>query len=224
MTRPVETQIHIAPSLLAADFMHLEDDVKRCHSSGSTVLHCDVMDGHFVPNLTFGPPIISQLRKITALELDVHLMIETPERSIEQYASAGADAITVHVEVSPHLHRTLARIKELGCKAGVALNPSTPVSSIEHVLSLCDIVLIMSVNPGFGGQKFIPIALEKLASLRVLQQSGRGDFMVSVDGGVDVTTAPLVVEAGAERLVSGSALFGPNFNSNMQRLRQAAGC
>ncbi len=224
MTRPVETQIHIAPSLLAADFMHLEDEVRRCVAAGSTVLHCDVMDGHFVPNLTFGPPIISQLRRITKLELDVHLMIEAPEQSIEQYASAGADAITVHAEVSPHLHRTLSLIKEIGCKAGVALNPSTPISQIEHVLSLCDIVLIMSVNPGFGGQKFITSALEKLASLRVLQQSGRGDFMLSVDGGVDVTTAPLVVEAGAERLVAGSALFGPDFSSNIQRLRQAAGC
>lgn len=224
MTRPAETMVHIAPSLLAADFMHLEAEVQRCQTAGAIVLHCDVMDGHFVPNLTFGPPIISQLRRLTKLELDVHLMIETPERSIEQYVSAGADAITVHAEVSPHLHRTLARIKELGCRAGVALNPATPVSQIEHVLSLCDIVLIMSVNPGFGGQKFLPIALEKLASLRVFQQSGRGDFLLSVDGGVDVSTAPSVVEAGAERLVAGNALFGTDLIGNMQRLRQSAGC
>lgn len=224
MTRLLQTQIHIAPSLLAADFLNLAREVELCQNSGSTVLHCDVMDGHFVPNLTFGPPIISQLRKATALELDVHLMIDSPERSLDQYASAGADAITVHAEVSPHLHRTLMRIKELGCKAGVALNPSTPISAIEHVLELCDIVLIMSVNPGFGGQKFIHSALEKLASLRVLQKSGRGAFMLSVDGGVDPITAPLVVEAGAQRLIAGSALFGPDFNTNLEKLRLGAGC
>ncbi|NUO19203.1 ribulose-phosphate 3-epimerase [bacterium] len=224
MVRLAETQVHIAPSLLAANFMQLEHEVKRCTEAGATVLHCDVMDGQFVPNLTFGPPIISQLREITRLELDVHLMIEAPERSLEQYARAGADAITVHAEVSPHLHRTLTRIKELGCRSGVALNPSTPISQIESVLPVCDIVLIMSVNPGFGGQKFIPGALEKLATLRVLQQSGRGDFMLSVDGGVDAQTAPSVVEAGAERLVAGNALFGPDLHANMKRLRQAAGC
>lgn len=224
MARPTETQVHIAPSLLAANFLQLESEVKRCEATGSTVLHCDVMDGHFVPNLTFGPPIIKQIRSITKLELDVHLMIEAPERSLEDYVKAGADALTVHAEVSPHLHRTLARIKELGCRAGVALNPSTPVANVEHVLSLCDIVLVMSVNPGFGGQKFIPVALEKLASLRVLQQSGRGNFMLSVDGGVDAMTAPSVVEAGAERLVAGNALFGGDFSGNLAKLRQAAGC
>lgn len=224
MSRPLQTQIHIAPSLLSANFLQLEREIDRCHAINATVLHCDVMDGHFVPNLTFGPPIIRQIRAVTNLELDVHLMIESPERSIEDYAAAGADSITVHAEVSPHLHRTLGRIKELGCKTGVAINPSTPVAMIEHALSLCDIVLIMSVNPGFGGQKFIPVALEKLASLRVLQQSGRGDFILSVDGGIDQVTAPLVVEAGAERLVAGSALFGANLDENMELLRRAAGC
>ncbi|MCB1059047.1 MAG: ribulose-phosphate 3-epimerase [Calditrichaeota bacterium] len=224
MSRSSETHTHIAPSLLAADFLHLEDEIRRCEAAGLTVLHLDVMDGHFVPNLTFGPPVIRQIRSITKLELDVHLMIEKPELSIADYARAGADAITVHAEVSPHLHRTLANIKELGCRAGVALNPSTPTAHVEHVLPLCDIVLVMSVNPGFGGQKFIPVALEKLASLRVLQQSGRGDFMLSVDGGVDPVTSPSVVEAGAERLVTGSALFGKDFDKNLLDLQRAAGC
>lgn len=223
MPKRPNSQVHIAPSLLSADFLHLEDEIRTCEANGITVLHCDVMDGHFVPNLTFGPPIIAQIRKCTKLELDVHLMIEAPERSIEAYAKAGANAITVHQEVSPHLHRTLTRIRDLGCRAGVALNPSTPVSQIEHVLSIVDIVLIMSVNPGFGGQSFLPLALEKLATLRVLQQS-QGDFITSVDGGVDPQTAPLVVEAGAERLVAGNALFGGNFADKLAALSRAAGC
>lgn len=216
-------QIHIAPSLLSSDFLNLEDEVRKCESEQVTVLHCDVMDGHFVPNLTFGPPIISQIRTCTKLELDVHLMIEEPEHSIESYAKSGADAITVHAEVSPHLHRTLTRIRELGCRAGVAVNPSTPVSAIEHVLDIADIVLVMSVNPGFGGQTFLPLALEKLATLRLWQQT-KGDFMISVDGGVDPLTAPSVVEAGAERLVAGSALFRGDFRKNVFDLRKAAGC
>ncbi|MBK6910764.1 MAG: ribulose-phosphate 3-epimerase [bacterium] len=224
MKLSAQTAVHLAPSLLSADFLHLSEELRRCEQAGAGVLHCDVMDGHFVPNLTFGPPIIAQLRKATKLELDVHLMIEAPERSISDYARAGADAITVHAEVCPHLHRTLTQIKEHGCQAGVSLNPSTPVALIEHVLPLCDVVLIMSVNPGFGGQKFIPLALEKLATLRVLQQSGHGEFMLSVDGGVDPVTAPSVVEAGAQRLVAGSALFTGDFLGNFARLSQAAGC
>jgi len=224
MKLSAQTSIHLAPSLLSANFLALESELRRCEQAGATVLHCDVMDGNFVPNLTFGPPIIAQLRTATKLELDVHLMIEAPERSVANYAKAGADTITVHAEVSPHLHRTLMQIKELGCQAGVALNPSTPVTMIEHVLPLCDVVLVMSVNPGFGGQKFISSALEKLASLRVYQQSGHGEFMISVDGGVDLTTAPLVVEAGAQRLVAGNALFGPALAENFKKLSQAAGC
>jgi len=223
MSKQLSNEVHIAPSLLAADFLHLADEIATCEKCGITTLHCDVMDGNFVPNLTFGPPVIAQIRKVTKLELDVHLMIEAPERSIESYAKAGANAITVHQEVSPHLHRTLTRIRELGCRAGIALNPSTPVSSIEHVLPYADLVLIMSVNPGFGGQSFLPLALEKLATLRVLQQT-RGDFMISVDGGVDTQTAPSVVEAGAERLVAGNALFGGNFAEKLAALKRSAGC
>ncbi|MBK6766026.1 MAG: ribulose-phosphate 3-epimerase [bacterium] len=223
MSKQLSNDVHIAPSLLSADFLHLADEITMCEQLGITVLHCDVMDGHFVPNLTFGPPVIAQIRKCTKLELDVHLMIEAPERSIEAYAKAGADAITVHQEVSPHLHRTLLRIKELGCRAGIALNPSTPVSLIEHVLPYADLVLVMSVNPGFGGQSFLPLALEKLATLRVLQQT-RGDFVISVDGGVDVQTAPSVVEAGAERLVAGNALFGGHFEETLIALKRSAGC
>ncbi|MCB9366777.1 MAG: ribulose-phosphate 3-epimerase [Calditrichaeota bacterium] len=216
-------QVHVAPSLLSADFLHLEAEIRKCEAEQSGVLHCDVMDGHFVPNLTFGPPIIKRIRENTSLELDVHLMIEAPERSLESYAEAGANAITVHAEVSPHLHRTLSRIRELGCRAGVALNPSTPASAVEHVLGVADLVLVMSVNPGFGGQAFLPLALEKLATLRLWQQS-KGDFMISVDGGVDPQTAPSVVEAGAERLVAGSALFRGDFKSNIAALRRSAGC
>ena len=152
----------IAPSILAADFMHLADQVAECERAGIDVLHCDVMDGHFVPNLTFGPPLIQQLRQITKLELDVHLMIEAPERSVEAYAKAGADVITVHQEVSPHLHRTLEQIRALGARAGVSINPSTPIEMLEPVLGSFDYLLIMTVNPGFGGQRFIETMLPKI--------------------------------------------------------------
>jgi ribulose-phosphate 3-epimerase len=224
MPRDLPQSVHIAPSILAADFMHLEDEVRRCEGAGLSVLHCDVMDGHFVPNLTFGPPLIAQMRKLTNLELDVHLMIEAPERSLEQYARAGADSITVHAEVSPHLHRTLSKIKELGCRAGVSLNPSTPLSVIEPVLEELDILLIMSVNPGFGGQKFIRSALDKIAEASDLKASGLGDYLISVDGGVDAATAPEIVAAGAQRLVAGSAVFGGDFSSKLSTLRGAVKC
>ncbi len=177
--------VRIAPSILAADFMHLADQVKECERAGIDVLHCDVMDGHFVPNLTFGPPLIRQLRKLTKLELDVHLMIEQPERSVEAYREAGADVITVHQEVSPHLHRTLQQIRALGARAGVSINPSTPIGMLEPVLGSFDYLLIMTVNPGFGGQRFIESMLSKIVHADRWRAETGFEFTLAVDGGID---------------------------------------
>jgi len=219
-TRP----IHIAPSILAADFMHLADQVKQCEQAGADVIHCDVMDGHFVPNLTFGPPLIAQLHAATSLDLDVHLMIEAPERSMEAYRAAGASTISVHPEVSPHLHRTLARIREIGARAGVALNPSTPVECVEPVLGCFDLLLIMTVNPGFGGQRFIEGMIPKIRRAAEWRNSGRAEFFIAVDGGIDASTAPRVVQAGADWLVAGTAVFRGDVAANIRALRQAAAC
>ena len=219
-TRP----IHIAPSILAADFMHLADQVKQCEQAGADVIHCDVMDGHFVPNLTFGPPLIAQLHAATSLDLDVHLMIEAPERSMEAYRAAGASTISVHPEVSPHLHRTLARIREIGARAGVALNPSTPVECVEPVLGCFDLLLIMTVNPGFGGQRFIDGMIPKIRRAAEWRNSARAEFFIAVDGGIDPSTAPRVVQAGADWLVAGTAVFRGDVAANIRALRQAAAC
>jgi ribulose-phosphate 3-epimerase len=214
----------IAPSILAADFMHLADEVRACENAGLDVLHCDVMDGHFVPNLTFGPPLIRQLRQITKLELDVHLMIEQPERSVEAYRQAGADVITVHQEVSPHLHRTLQQIRALGAKAGVSLNPSTPIELLEPVLGNFDYLLIMTVNPGFGGQRFIETMLPKIEHAQRWRRERGVDFTLAVDGGIDAQTAPRVVAAGADHLVAGTAVFAGDLAANVRTLREAARC
>ena len=198
----------IAPSILSADFACLGEQIALVDKAGADVIHVDVMDGHFVPNITIGPLIVSAIRPVTDLPLDVHLMIENPDRYIEAFAGAGADYITVHVEACPHLHRSLQAIRELGVKAGVALNPHTPVSAIAEVLDVLDLILIMSVNPGFGGQKFIPRALHKLKATReLLTATGMGHIEVEVDGGVKSGNIREIAEAGAEILVAGSAIF-----------------
>ncbi|MBI4610928.1 MAG: ribulose-phosphate 3-epimerase [Candidatus Rokubacteria bacterium] len=213
--------VRIAPSILSADFAALADDIARVEAAGADLLHVDVMDGHFVPNLTIGPPVVEAIRKRTRLPLDVHLMIEAPERYLPTFAAAGADYLTVHVEACPHLHRTLAQIKDLGAKAGAALNPSTPLSALEYVLDDLNLVLVMSVNPGFGGQTFIPAAYRKVEAVRALL--GSRPVEISVDGGVTVEHAGPLVAHGASVLVAGSAIFGaPDPGEALRRLRRAA--
>ena len=196
----------IAPSILSADFAALGEAIARVEAAGADLLHVDVMDGHFVPNLTIGPPVIESIRKRTRLPLDVHLMIEEPERWVETYVKAGADYVTVHVEASAHLERTLTLIREAGARAGAALNPSTPPEVLQYVLDDLDLILVMSVNPGFGGQSFIPTAYEKIRRLRAMLADRPG--LVSVDGGVKADNAGPLARAGAGVLVAGSAIFG----------------
>lgn len=201
--------IRLAPSILSADFSALGRDIDAVTRGGADQVHVDVMDGHFVPNLTIGVPVVKSLRKATTLPLDVHLMIMDPDRFLEPFIDAGADMVSVHVEVLPHLHRTIGQIKKLGAKAGVVLNPSTPVSAIEEVAADVDFVLVMSVNPGFGGQVFIPRSLAKIRAVRaLLDRAGNATAPIEVDGGVDMSTVALVVAAGADWLVAGSAIFG----------------
>ncbi len=198
--------VRIAPSILSADFGKLTDEVRDAEKAGADWIHCDVMDGRFVPNITFGPVAVKAVRAATKLPVDVHLMIVEPERYVESFALAGADVISVHVEASVHLHRTLNQIRDLGKKAGVVLNPHTPASAVQHVLDDVDLILVMSVNPGFGGQSFIPGALPKLRELR--RMIGTRPIDLEVDGGVSPKTIASVVEAGADVLVAGSAVFG----------------
>jgi ribulose-phosphate 3-epimerase len=200
--------VRIAPSILAADFARLAEEVARVESAGADLIHVDVMDGHFVPNITMGPPVVAALKRVARVPLDVHLMIEDPDRYLEAFVRAGAAMITVHAEVLPHLHRTLVAIRELGAKAGVALNPSTPLEAIGDVIREIDHLLVMSVNPGFGGQTFIPHSLEKIARARALLQSNGSQAAIEVDGGVDASNAGALVRAGASILVAGSAIFG----------------
>ncbi len=198
--------VKIAPSILSADFAALGDDIERVEGGGADQLHVDVMDGRFVPNLTIGPVVVAAIRKRTRLPLDVHLMIVEPERSIAEFVAAGADMVTVHAEACPHLQRTLAQIRELGAKAGAALNPSTPPDALRYVLDDLDLVLVMSVNPGFGGQAFIPGAHRKIREVKALL--GDRPVEVSVDGGVKAGLAKSLVQDGATTLVAGSAIFG----------------
>ena len=201
-------RIRIAPSILAADFAALGEAVREAEAAGADLIHVDVMDGRFVPNLTIGPPVVAALRRVTGLPLDVHLMIVEPERYLRAFAEAGADWLTVHPEATIHLHRTLTQIRALGLKAGVALNPATSEESLRYVLEVVDHVLVMSVNPGFGGQSFIPAVLPKIERVRaMLDGAGRRAVSIAVDGGITPQTAPQVVAAGADVLVAGSAIF-----------------
>lgn len=198
----------IAPSLLSADFNHLSKDIELVNSSAADWFHVDVMDGVFVPNISFGFPILKHLKKLSTKPLDVHLMIVQPERYLEEFAKSGADILTVHYEACPHIHRTLQSIRSLGMKAGVAINPGTPVGMLEDLLLDADLFLVMSVNPGFGGQKFIPHTFDKVRQLRSMLESCESEALIEVDGGVDLTNFEDLVECGANALVAGNAVFG----------------
>ncbi|HUK49222.1 MAG TPA: ribulose-phosphate 3-epimerase [Terriglobales bacterium] len=215
--------IELAPSILSADFAHLADQVARAAEGGGTVIHVDVMDGHFVPNITLGPQLVRSLRKATKLPLDCHLMIENPDLYIPAFADAGADWMSVHLEATRHLDRSLNLVKNHGCQVGVVINPATPVSMLNEVLDIVDYVLIMSVNPGFGAQPFIPNSLHKLRQLRDLREQRNLNYRIEVDGGIAVDTVGQVVGAGAEILVAGNAVFShgdPKINA--QTLLKAA--
>ncbi|KAA6476474.1 ribulose-phosphate 3-epimerase [Bacillus swezeyi] len=200
--------VYVAPSILSADFARLGEEIKDVEQGGADFIHIDVMDGHFVPNLTIGPLVVEAVRPITELPLDVHLMIEHPDRYIPAFAKAGADILSVHAEACPHLHRTIQLIKEQGIKAGVVLNPHTPVQLIEHVLEDLDLVLLMTVNPGFGGQSFISSVVPKIRQVKELaEQKGLSGLLIEVDGGVNRETAARCIEAGANLLVAGSAIY-----------------
>ena len=215
--------IRLAPSILSADFARLADEVAAVEAAGADLLHVDVMDGHFVPNLTIGPPVVESLRKITELPLDVHLMITNPDDHIADFARAGAGYLTVHTETCPHLHRTIQYIKEQGVKAGVTLNPATSLTTLEEVIADVDMVLIMSVNPGFGGQTFIPASLGKIARARQLLDRTGSRALLEVDGGIKVENAADVINAGANVLVAGSAIFNsPVYADTMAAFRAAA--
>jgi ribulose-phosphate 3-epimerase len=217
--------IKLAPSILSADFARLADAVQQAEAGGADWIHLDVMDGHFVPNLTIGPPVVAAIRRVTQLPLDVHLMIEAPDRLLEAFADAGSDLITVHQEACVHLHRTVERIRELGARPGVSLNPATPIVMLDEILPCVDLVLIMTVNPGFGGQRFIESSPARIAALREgLDALGLHDVEIEVDGGIAEATAPIVVEAGASVLVAGAAVFNRDRSvaENLARLRAAA--
>ncbi len=200
--------IEIAPSILSADFARLGEDVAKVERGGARLLHVDVMDGHFVPNITLGPPVVKCLRKVTRMKLDVHLMISDPDRYAGAFIDSGADLVSVHQETCPHLDRTLNMIRSAGALAGVVLNPSTPVSTLEDVLDIVDFVLIMSVNPGFGGQKFIPRALDKVRALADMRRRRGLGFKIEIDGGVTLDNMAAIIQAGCDWLVAGATVFG----------------
>ncbi|MGM0416349.1 MAG: ribulose-phosphate 3-epimerase [Thermodesulfobacteriota bacterium] len=216
--------VKISPSILSADFARLGEEVQAVEQGGADYIHVDVMDGHFVPNITIGAPVVKALRPVTSLPLDVHLMIENPDTYIPDFAAAGADIITVHQEAVPHLHRTVQLIHSFGKRAGVSLNPATPVDTLELILAEVDMVLLMTVNPGFGGQGFIPFTLDKIARMRsMIERSGR-NIELEVDGGVKAANIAEISRAGADVFVAGSAVFnGSDYPRNLAELRKAAG-
>ncbi len=199
--------VRIAPSILSADFGHLADEIARCEAGGADWIHVDVMDGVFVPNLTFGAKVIETVRKLTKLPIDVHLMVVEPEKYFDDFAAAGANTLSIHQEVSPHLQRQLARIRQLGCKAGVALNPGTALSTVSEVLDDVDLLLVMTVNPGFGGQKFIPATYDKISRARRMLTEAKSKAVLQVDGGINRDTIEKVWRAGADTFVAGNAVF-----------------
>jgi len=214
----------IAPSILSANFLKLGEEIKAAEEAGADIIHIDIMDGHFVPNITIGPFIVESIRKITSLPLDVHLMIENPDAYLRDFIKAGADYITVHLEASVHLHRTIQWIKEGGVKAGVSLNPATPVWSLEFILSDINLALLMSVNPGFGGQEFIPQVIEKISALKKLIEEKGLSTLVEVDGGINLDNAKGVVSAGADILVMGSAFFNTkDYKETIRKLKERLG-
>lgn len=215
--------IQIAPSILSADFSRLGDQVQLVEDAGAEVLHIDVMDGHFVPNLTFGPALVKSLRSHSKMRFDVHLMVEEPEQFIEDFAKAGADHITFHLETSRHTHRVIQQIKELGMTAGIALNPATPLDGVKYILQDLDMVLLMTVNPGFGGQKFIPNVLPKIQVLQRHLEQTQSACLIQVDGGINLETAAVVAKAGAHILVAGAAVFAQaDPKQAVKELRKAA--
>ncbi|MCK9409127.1 MAG: ribulose-phosphate 3-epimerase [Bacteriovoracaceae bacterium] len=216
---PLKKELVILPSVLSANFAQLGEDIRRVETAGATLLHLDVMDGHFVPNISFGPAVVKAINSITELPLDTHLMIESPDQYLEHFRDAGANILTVHAEACTHLHRTISRIKELGMHAGVSVNPATSLTELEEILPYVDLVLIMSVNPGFGGQRFIATSIQKIRTVAQMIVECRSNAVIEVDGGIDPNTIKEVIDAGAQYLVAGNAVFGNgNIETNFSQL------